>query len=140
MVTEEWRCLRRRELTEAAERDRVGAINRFYTGRELQRLLHPRAPATYLPLLYTDIQDTVLVASNSSELAAFRVGLASYMVQTERTGSVCISGITLADLGKVLCRYRAQQTGSVRGSLTWSREQRPLGPTAPAADAGISVQ
>jgi hypothetical protein len=23
----------------------VGAISRFYTGRELQRLLHPRAPA-----------------------------------------------------------------------------------------------
>ncbi len=46
-VTEEWHCLRRRELTEAAERDRMGAISRFYTGRELQRLLHQKAPAPH---------------------------------------------------------------------------------------------
>jgi len=103
LVTEEWHCLRRRELTEAAERDRIGAISRFYTGRELQRLLHPTAPAPHSPLLYTDIPDTVLLAGNSSNLAAFRAGLAPYMVQTELHGSVCISGIAPADLGKVLC-------------------------------------
>ena len=43
MMTEEWHCLRRRELTEVAERDGLSAISRFYTGRELQRLLHPTA-------------------------------------------------------------------------------------------------
>ena len=102
MVAEEWHLLRRRELTEAAERDRVGAISRFYTGRELQRLLHPRAPAPHSPLLYTDIPDTVTVVGNSSDLVVFRAGLASYMVQTEQHDSVCISCIAPADLGKVL--------------------------------------
>ena len=101
-VTEEWHCLRRRELTEAAERDRMGAISRFYTGRELQRLLHPKAPAPHSPLLYTDIPDTVMVAGNSRDLAAFRAGLASYMVPTEMHGLVRISDITPVDLGKVL--------------------------------------
>ena len=62
------------------------------TGRELQRLLHPRAPALHSPLLYTDIPNTVLVAGNSSELTAFRAGLASHTVQTELHGLVCISG------------------------------------------------
>jgi ribonuclease HI len=102
MMTEEWHCLRRRELTEVAERDRLSAISRFYTGRELQRLLHPTAPAPHSPLLYTDIPDTVWVAGNSSNLAAFRAGLAACLVQTELQGSVCISGIAPADLGKVL--------------------------------------
>jgi hypothetical protein len=102
MVAEEWHFLCRKELTVAAERDRVGAISRFYIGRELQRLLHPRAPAPLSPLLYTDIPDTVTVAGNSSYLVVFRAGLASYMVQTEQHGSVCISGIAPADLGKVL--------------------------------------
>ena len=119
MATEEWHRLRRRELTEAAERDRMGAISRFYTGRELQRLLHPRAPAPHSPLLYTDIPDTVTVAGNRSDLAALRAEVASRMMQTERDGSVCISGITPADLGKVLCLVEregleAQLTGQKR--------------------------
>ncbi len=109
MMTEEWHCLRRRELTKAAERDRIGAISRFYTGRKLQRLLHPTAPAPHSPLLYTDIPDTVLVAGNSNYLAAFRAELAPCLVQTELHGSVCIHGIAPADLGKFLCL--AEQRG-----------------------------
>ncbi len=53
-------------------------------------------------LLYTDIPETVLVAGNSSNLAAFRAGLAACLVQTELYSSVCISGIAPVDLGKVL--------------------------------------
>ncbi len=101
-VTEEWHCLRRRELTEAAERERMGAISRFYTGRELQRLLHPRAPAPHSPLLYTDIPDTVMVTGSGSDLVAFRAGLKSSLALTERHGSVCVSGISPAELGEVL--------------------------------------
>ena len=59
ITTEEWHDLRRRELAEAAERERSSAINRFYTGRELQKLLHPRVPALRSPQLFTDIPDIV---------------------------------------------------------------------------------
>jgi hypothetical protein len=35
VIVEDWQQLRRKELTEAAERERQGAIGRFYTGGEL---------------------------------------------------------------------------------------------------------
>jgi hypothetical protein len=153
IVAEEWHLLRRRELTEAAECDRVGAISRFHTGRELQRLLHPRATDPHSPLLYTDIPDTVTVVGNSSDLVAFRAGLASYMVQTEQHGSVCISCTAPADLGQVLFlveqgELEAQLKGQKRlvqsetdrlcAWLNWQRKRRPLRPIAPVANAGIS--
>ncbi len=50
-------------------------INRFYSGRELQRLLHPRAPAPHSPALYTDIPDTITVTGSNSTLTDFTVGL-----------------------------------------------------------------
>ena len=58
-VTDEWHQLRKGELQIAAERARRDAVSRFYTGRELQHLLHPRAPAPHSPALYTNIPDTV---------------------------------------------------------------------------------
>ena len=57
-TSDEWHQLRRSELTAAADRERLDAISRFYTGRELQRLLHPKAPAQHSPALYTDIPDS----------------------------------------------------------------------------------
>jgi len=58
LTNEEWQDLRRRELAAAAEQERLRAIDRFYTGRELQKLLHPRVPAPHSPQLYTDIPNT----------------------------------------------------------------------------------
>ena len=49
LTNEAWQDLRRKELAEAVEQERLSAINRFYTGRELQKLLHPRAPAPHSP-------------------------------------------------------------------------------------------
>ena len=103
ITTDAWHQLRRSELTVAVDRERLAAINRFYSGRELQRLLHPRAPAPHSPALYTDIPDTVTVTGDSSALADFIVGLGTDKVQVERLdGAVCVSGIHPADLDRVL--------------------------------------
>ncbi len=104
---------------EAAELERMGAISRFYTGRELQRLLRPRAPAPHSPLLYTNIPDTVTVTGSGGDLTAFRAGLQSGLTLTERHGTVSVTGISPADLGKVLCLVEredlaAQVTGQKR--------------------------
>ena len=102
-ATDEWHCLRRRELTEAADRERLDAISRFYTGRELQRLLHPRAPAQHSPALFTDIPDMVTVTGNSDALAIFKDGLGHDMVQVEMLDdAVRVSEIRPAYLDQVL--------------------------------------
>jgi hypothetical protein len=55
---EEGQQLRRSELSAAADRARLDAINRFYGGKELQRLLHPKPPAPHSPLLAPRHRDT----------------------------------------------------------------------------------
>ncbi len=64
IANEEWQDLSRRELAEASERERMSSISRFYSWRELQKLLHPRAPAQHSPQLFTDIPDSVVVSGN----------------------------------------------------------------------------
>ncbi len=74
----------------------MAAINRYSSSRELQRLLHPRAPAQHSPALYTDIPDTdipdtVTVKDVSSTLADFTLGLGTDKVLVERLdGAVCV--------------------------------------------------
>jgi ribonuclease HI len=102
-TTDDWHQLRRSELTAAADRERLNAISRFYSGRELQRLLHPRAPAPHSPALYTDIPDTVVVTGDSNALAVFKDGLGPDKAQAEMLeGAVRVSGIQPADLDRVL--------------------------------------
>ena len=104
-ILEEWQQLRRTELTEAAERDRQGAISRFYTGGELQRLLHPRAPAPHSPLLQTSLPDTLRVTGDRSELEALRAGvsvLRGAEIQLVAHDTVCITGIRPEDLYQAL--------------------------------------
>ena len=103
ITTEEWHDLRRRELAEAAERERLSAINRFYTGRELQKLLHPRAPAPHSPQLFTDIPDTVVVSGDEGAMAAFRAAVGLVEIRAETPVSAIISGLRPADLDRVLC-------------------------------------
>ena len=102
VTNEEWQDLRRKELAEAAKRERLGAIARFYTGRELQKLLHPRAPAQHSPQLFTAIPDSVVATGDSGALATFRAALGCIGVQAESTASVTISGLRPADLDSVL--------------------------------------
>ena len=105
MILEEWQQLRRTELTEAAERDRQGAIDRFYTGGELRRLLHPRAPAPHSPLLQTTLPDTLRVIGDCRELEALRAEV-SVLRDTEihliANDTLCITGIRPEDLYRVL--------------------------------------
>jgi hypothetical protein len=102
VTNEEWQDLRRKELAEAAEHERLGAISRFYTGRELHKLLHPKAPAQHSPQLFTAIQDSVVATGDRGALATFRAALGSVGVQAESPASVSISGLCPADLDRVL--------------------------------------
>ena len=93
---EKWQQRRRTDLTEAAECDWPGAINSFYTGRELRRLLHPRAPAPHSPLLLTTLLDTLRVTGDKRELEALRAGVSALRgaeIQLVAHDTVCITGI-----------------------------------------------
>ena len=117
-ATDEWHQLRRRELQAAAERARRVAVSRFYTGRELQQLLHPKAPAQYSPALFTNIPDKIQVTGDCRALAAFQHNLRAEWTQADMVeGAVCVSGIKPADLGRILTlaeqggtTYRTDQT------------------------------
>ena len=104
-VTDEWHRCRTAdsELQAAAERARRDAVSRFYTGRELQQLLHPRAPAQHSSALYTNIPDKVQVTGDGRALAAFQHNLGAEWIQVDMVeGAVCVSGIKPADLGRIL--------------------------------------
>ena len=102
ITNEEWQDLRRRELAETAERERMSAISRFYTGRELQRLLHPRAPAPHSPQLFTEIPDSVVISGHERAMAAFRAAIGPAEIRAETPVSASISGLRPADLDRVL--------------------------------------
>ena len=112
-ILEEWQQLRRTELTEAAERDRLGAISRFYTGGELRRLLHPRAPAPHSPLLQTKLPDTLRVTvDNERELEALRACISvvrGVEIHAVALDNVCITGIRPEDLYRVLVLVEARE-------------------------------
>jgi hypothetical protein len=74
-TVEAWQLLRRKELAQAMERERLNSISRFYTGRELQKLLHPRTPAPHSPQLYTNIPGTIVVTGDARCRDAFVAGL-----------------------------------------------------------------
>ncbi len=94
-TADEWQQLRRSELT---DRERL-----IYSGRELQRLLHPKAPAQHSPLLYTAIPNTVTVTGDNGALAVFKNGLGTNTGHVDTLeGAVCVSGISPADLSRVL--------------------------------------
>jgi hypothetical protein len=78
-ATDEWYQLGKIELHAAAERARLNAITRFYSGRELQRLLRPKAPAQHSPAIYTDIPDKIQVTGDSA--AAFQQSLGAELTQ-----------------------------------------------------------
>jgi ribonuclease HI len=102
-ATDEWHQLRKIELHAAAERARLNAITRFYSGRELQRLLHPKAPAQHSPAIYTDIPDKIQVTGDSGALAAFQHSLGAELTQVDTLeGAVGVSGIKPADLDRIL--------------------------------------
>ena len=113
-TADEWQQLRRRELTVAANRGRLDAISRFYTGNELQRLLHPRPPAPHSPALYTDIPDSVTVTGDRGALATFKDDLGPDKVQVAiLDGAVRVSGIHPADLHWVLSLVERGGLGAV---------------------------
>ncbi len=102
-VTDEWHQLRRRELQAAADHARRDTVSQFYTGRELQQLLHPKAPAQHSPALYTNIPDKIQVTGDRRALAAFQHNLGAEWTPVDMVeGAVCVSSIKPADLGRIL--------------------------------------
>ncbi len=63
----------------------------------------PKAPAPHSPLLYTAIPDAVTVTGDNGALAVFKNGLCTDTGQVDTlAGDVCVSGISPADLSRVL--------------------------------------
>ncbi len=55
---------------------------------ELQKLLHPRAPAQHSPQLFTAIPDSIVATGDRWALATVKAVLGSVGVQAESQGSV----------------------------------------------------
>jgi len=102
-TVEAWQLLRRKELAQAVERERLNSISRFYTGRELQKLLHPRTPAPHSPQLYTNIPGTIVVTGDARSRDAFAAGLPQgYILVAEAHNSTRVVDLSPADLGMAL--------------------------------------
>jgi hypothetical protein len=105
IATDEWHLLRKTELKEAAERARLGAICRFYTGKELHQLLCPTAPALHSPQLLVEAIKSITVTGRRADTAAFLASLGQRRVQVETgvDGTVYVSNIRPAEVDNVLC-------------------------------------
>jgi hypothetical protein len=102
-TTDDWHQLRKSKLAAADEHARRNAITRFYSGRELQLMLHSRARAQHSPVMYTDIPDTITVKGNNAALSVFKDGPCSDTRQVDTLeGTVLVSCIKQADLYAVL--------------------------------------
>jgi hypothetical protein len=103
-TVEAWQPLRRKELAQAVERERLNSISRFYTGRELQKLLHSRTPAPQSPQLYSNIPGTIVVTTGDARgRDAFVAGLSyGYTLAPEAHNSTRIADLSHADLGMAL--------------------------------------
>ena len=110
MTKEDWQKLQQSELALEADRDRRRAVSRFYSGRALQKLLHPKPPAPHSPALYTDIPNCVTMTGDSGALAVYKEGLNPDTVQLETLqGTLRVSGIHPTDLYQVL--FLAERAG-----------------------------
>ena len=98
-----WQLLRRKELAQALERELLNSISRFYTGRELQKLLHPRTPAPHSPQLYTSILGTIMVTGDAGRLNTFVSGLLQgYTPVAVAHNLLRAEDLKPADLGRAL--------------------------------------
>ena len=61
--------LRQSELAAAAERRRLEAVDRFWKGGELRRLLHPTLPTLHTPALRAQLPDTFVVSGEAQQLS-----------------------------------------------------------------------
>ncbi len=70
--------LRQSEIAAAAQRRRQEAIERFWEGGELRRLLHPALPALHTPALRAHLPNTFkfVVSGEAGQLVRFQSGLA----------------------------------------------------------------
>ncbi len=87
--------LRLAECRQDAERCRQDAVDRFYAGGELHRLLHLQTPTAHSPMLRTSVPYSFLVSGDAPALHSVAVDLAHFGgVSLEcRVGSVLVTGI-----------------------------------------------
>ena len=75
-VEEEMHFLRSSERNRDTERSRQAAVDRFYDGGELRRLLHPQTPTAHSPMLRTSVSDSFVVTGSDLSLQTVVVDLA----------------------------------------------------------------
>jgi hypothetical protein len=94
-TTDEWHQLQRSKRSAVVNSARLDTVSMFYSSKELQWLLHPRAPALHSAALYTDIQGTITVTGDNCTLAVFQNSLCDETVQID---VVDINKIYLVDI------------------------------------------
>jgi hypothetical protein len=99
-VEEEIHFLRLSERNRAIEQSRQAAIDRFYEGGELRRLLHPQTPTIHRPMLRTSVPDSCVVTGDALSLQTVAMDLAHIggLTLQCQAGSVSISAIRPTDL------------------------------------------
>jgi hypothetical protein len=116
-VEEEMHLLRLAERRRDAERCRQDAVDRFYDGGELHRLLHPQTSTAHSPMLGTSVPDSFVVAGDALSLHSVAADLAHIGgVSLEcHMGSVLVTGIVANDLLSALQAVaRPAQTVTLR--------------------------
>ena len=63
------------KLEAAAERLQQAAIERFSSGGEIWRLMHPSLPVLHTLALRTNLPNNFIVAGEALQMARFRTGL-----------------------------------------------------------------
>mmetsp|Transcript_37221 Transcript_37221/g.99058 ORF Transcript_37221/g.99058 Transcript_37221/m.99058 type:complete len:2324 (+) Transcript_37221:2749-9720(+) len=82
IVKDEMLTLRNRERSVAAEQERDAAINRMFSGRELQRLLHPSPPLLHTPMVRSPVPDILTLQGELSDLSTLSSALEGNGVPT----------------------------------------------------------
>ena len=99
-VEEEMHELRRTEMHQATEQSRQAAIDRFFDGGELRRLLHPQAPTIHSPMLRTCVPHSFVVAGDDLSLQTVATDLKHIggLNLQYQVGSILVSGIRPVEL------------------------------------------
>ena len=123
-ITDQVVGLRQSELSAAARRRRQEAIDRFWSGGELRRLLHPVALALHTPALSTNIPNSFVATGTVLQLGRLQSGLEGLglagKVARDNAGHLIISNLCPSEVPRALAVV--METGAKSGLLE-SREQ-----------------
>ena len=123
-ITDQVAALRQSELSAAAKRRRQEAIDRFWSGRELRKLLHPATLALHTPALRTSIPNSFVATGTGPQLSRLQSGLEGLglagKVARDSSGNLVIDNLCPSEVAPALAVVA--ESGTKSGMLE-GREQ-----------------